>query len=179
MTLALESITEQSRYFDDLKRMRKAAFGSAYFSDEKYAEMRENGLCEQLILLESGTPTAFMTLFTSDEIIYLFLLAVDEPLRSRGYGSAALSLLAERYRGRPIVIDMDELDSSAPDYEKRLRRYDFYKRNGYALTNMLICYYGKRFELLSAGKFDLDAFKRLYKRVYPPDFQPSLIEKRG
>lgn len=69
---------------------------------------------------------------------YLFYLAVREDLRSNGYGSAILDIIKERYAGKPICMDIEALDPEADDYEQRVRRLEFFERNGFHRTHMHI-----------------------------------------
>ena len=69
---------------------------------------------------------------------YLFYLAIREDLRSRGYGSAVLDTIKELYRGKPICMDIEAVDPNADDYEQRLRRLQFFEKNGFHRTHMHI-----------------------------------------
>lgn len=69
---------------------------------------------------------------------YVFYLAVEDSLRSKGYGKAILDKIKERYAGKPICMDIEVLDPEAEDYDLRLRRLQFFERNGFHRTNVHI-----------------------------------------
>lgn len=66
---------------------------------------------------------------------YVLYLAVNDQLRSKGYGSRILAALKARYAGVPLALDIEEPDPTAANNRQRLRRLAFYRRNGFALTN--------------------------------------------
>ena len=83
--------------------------------------------------------------------MYVFFLAIDPAWRSHGYGAAVLDELRKRYAGRQLVLDIEPLDSAAPNYEQRLRRKNFYLRNGFRESGCFFKYCGMCFEVLYDG----------------------------
>ncbi len=79
--------------------------------------------------------TAFYVEFK--HIVYLVYLAVDDSLRSKGYGSMILTLIKEDYPDRDIVLMIEPPDDAAPNAEQRQKRYDFYTRNGILDTGII------------------------------------------
>lgn len=47
---------------------------------------------------------------------YLFILAITDEKRSKGYGSAILSLLSETYKSDHLTVDFEMVDENASNY---------------------------------------------------------------
>ena len=68
---------------------------------------------------------------------WFWYFAVPEEKRGRGIGQSILSALLARYEGRSAVLDMeDPAQPGAPNAAQRLRRRDFYLRNGFRETGV-------------------------------------------
>ena len=58
----------------------------------------------------------------SPTMVWLFYLAVNDSIRSRGYGSRILSSVRWHAAGRTVVLELEPLDDGAPNLEQRRRR---------------------------------------------------------
>ena len=68
---------------------------------------------------------------------WFWYFAVPEEKRGRGIGQRILSAFLARYEGRSAVLDMeDPAQPGAPNAAQRLRRRDFYLRNGFRETGV-------------------------------------------
>lgn len=65
---------------------------------------------------------------------YILFLAVNDKLRSHGYGSRILSELRQKYTNDSLLLDIEEPNPHAANNRQRLRRLAFYKRNGFYQT---------------------------------------------
>ena len=65
-------------------------------------------------------------------------LAVDKSLHSKGYGSAILREIKNKYPNKKIIISIEPCDDNALDIELRKRRKAFYVRNGYQETGYMM-----------------------------------------
>ncbi len=70
-----------------------------------------------------------------EDLSYLFYLAIAEDVRGKGYGSAVLAAVKEKYAGRRIMLAIEELDERAENYAERIRRKQFYEKNGLHLMD--------------------------------------------
>lgn len=94
-------------------------------------------------------------LLQNEEVIYLFFLAVNPQIRSQGYGSAILKDISALAEERPIVLAMEPLDKGADNYEQRLKRVNFYERNGFSITDYNY-HEGAEVYQMMATKSDID-----------------------
>lgn len=94
------------------------------------------------------------------KIVFVMFLAVDRKLRSQGYGSAILQEIKNRYPNKKIIISIEPCDEKAPDLDLRIRRKDFYLRNGYKETGYLMRLTGAVQEIVIAnGHFNKTQFR--------------------
>ena len=70
-----------------------------------------------------------------EDFSYVYYLAIAENARGKGYGSGVLGAIKERYAGNRIILAIEELDEKAENYEERIRRKQFYEKNGLQLLD--------------------------------------------
>ena len=109
---------------------------------------------------DNDTLCGFVYLAHNSKIVFVMFLAVDETLRSKGYGSAILREIQNKYRDKKIIISIEPCDKNAPDIELRRRRKDFYIRNEYQETGYMIKLAGVVQEIIiTNGEFSKKQFK--------------------
>lgn len=101
-----------------------------------------------------------------EDFTYLFFLAVSASARGKGYGSAILRQLSARYDGKPLVLDMEKIEPS-PNLEERVRRKNFYLKNGFSCGEFGYEYRGVRYETMFRGEtFPEESYRKfLPKRI--------------
>ena len=108
----------------------------------------------------------FVYLAHNRKLVFIMFLAVDEKLRSKGYGSAILHEIQNRYPDKKIIVSIEPCDAMAPDLALRTSRKAFYSRNGYRETGYRMRLSGVEQELLICnGQFDIREF-RLFFALY-------------
>lgn len=116
-----------------------------------------------LSFYDRETLCGFIYMASIRRLTFVMFFAVDEKLRSRGYGGRILNQLQSIHAGNKIVISIEPCDENAEDIEQRVRRKKFYAANGYAETGYFIKMGGKRQELLVRnGTFDKQEFARFF-----------------
>lgn len=106
---------------------------------------------EVLGIYEQGRALGFVMILKNCACAFVILLALDGSVRSHGYGSAALHSIIKRYPDHQLVVDFEELDARAENSAQRLRRKNFYLRNGFHETGCFTVLGGERFEVLCTG----------------------------
>lgn len=113
-----------------------------------------------------------------DDIISVFYFAVDENLRGKGYGSAILSAMKEKYPGTRIFLEIEKTDEHAKNNAERLRRKAFYERNGFAPCGFDVTEFGVTYEILSfGGAITMEEYRDIM-RYFAGKFFYNLIYKR-
>jgi len=87
--------------------------------------------------------------FSTDRTCFVLYLAVDKALRSRGYGRKILEDIRARNTGKCIVLCAEYENENATDYEDRVRRIEFYERNGIVPTGYYYEEINEKFEVLA------------------------------
>ena len=103
-------------------------------------------------LTDGDAFVGFMVVQTHKDLAYLFFLAIDPSCRAKGYGSRAVETLRALYPGKTQVVDFEMLDSEAPNNEQRIKRRQFYLRNGYKETGLFLSYLGVDYEVFAWGR---------------------------
>ena len=80
----------------------------------------------------------FIYMATIHRMSFVMFFAVDEKLRSKGYGSSILKIIQMMYPKNKIIITIEPCDADVEDVELRIRRKNFYMRNGYKETGYFI-----------------------------------------
>lgn len=109
---------------------------------------------------------------------YICYLAIDSHTRSKGYGSAAIQKILEVYLELQLVLDFEVIDENAENNEQRIRRKNFYLRNGFHETGNYTMLRGNRFEVVCNGdKLNKTAMKDLLHILHEhcPEFSDVLI----
>ncbi len=102
----------------------------------------------------------------NDKTLFVFFLAVDDKSRGKGYGSAILENLKMRAGERAVVLNVEPLDNTAPNFIERQKRFDFYKKNGFKDTGYSAWEVGGKFTVLStAEELDVESYKKIFKRA--------------
>lgn len=102
----------------------------------------------------------------TEDVLFLLFFAVEDDCRGQGWGSAILAQLKEEKPERTIVLNVELLDPKADNYEQRLRRMRFYKKNGFFDTGFDVDEVGGTFRVLATNpKLDVDAYLRAFAKL--------------
>lgn len=164
-------------YFD---RLNQEAFPAAERTDieEMFAFSRDAD-AQLLGIYEAGAPVGFAFLVKNAACGYVYYFAIDKALRSQGYGGAAIEELLGRYPQLQLILDFEELDPAAANYDQRLRRKGFYLRHGFVETGKYTMLRGNRFEVVcGGGPLREDAFRDLLQVLHAhcPQFPAVLYQ---
>lgn len=112
--------------------------------------------------LDGDTFCGFTLETTVGDLHFLMLLAVESAMHSKGYGSGILSVIRQEHE--TIVLNMEPMDETAPNYPERCRRLAFYKKNGFFDTGCDVWEVGGKFRILSTKpRLDLEAYGKIFK----------------
>ena len=117
----------------------------------------------------------------TDSILYLMFFAVKRELRGKGCGSAILKYLKENNPSRAITLNVEIIDPSAENAEERVKRVEFYKKNGCVMTGVKCLLYGVDFNIMlrpisSSCLSDKDTLTELEK-IYHTMFDIELYKR--
>ena len=136
-------------------------------NEEAIPENERCALCDMLAtgariwcIVTGRDPAGFMAVRYFRNLVYLAYFAVRKDLRSSGIGSSAVREFIRQNPGKQTIVEYEAPDPRNPDYAMRLRRKQFYLRNGFHETGWYTCYDNTEFEVVcSEQDFDAEAFK--------------------
>lgn len=101
----------------------------------------------------------------NDKYIFVLYLAVNDKIRSKGYGSQIIRWL-KSHTSKIIVLNVEALNSTASNAQQRERRIDFYNKNAISDTGCTFIDDGEVYSVLSSdGKqFDKHEYEIMLKR---------------
>jgi len=99
-----------------------------------------------------------------EDLHFVLFLAIAPDMQGKGYGSAILTALQEKYGA--VELNVEPLLESAPNYPQRLRRFAFYKKNGFQDTGYHVWEVGGMFRILSTSKtLNVPRYKKVFKKL--------------
>lgn len=114
---------------------------------------------------DEDTVCGFVYMATIKKITFVMFLAVDENLRSKGYGSHILDKIQSLYPDNKIIITIERCDEDTENMEERLKRKKFYTNNGYIPTGYIVKLGKQKQEIiLKNGEFDKREFTLFFLR---------------
>ena len=179
MKLNTEKITKGSRFWQQINSLAREAFpAEEYLAPDKLVEMSRADNFDFLALTDNDTFIGFMVVQTYKNLAYLFFLAIDSPFRARGYGSRAIETLRLLYPDKKQVVDFEMQDEAAPNNKQRIKRRQFYLKNGYKETGLFLSYLGVAYEVFCMDSdFEPQEFKDMMKEIQVEGFEPEYFNK--
>ena len=124
-------------------KLVKALYESAFPENERAnfdfmlgcSETDEDAF-EILTIYDGELFVGFVVTLNSGDISHILYFAVDEELRSNGYGSEILRALHKSKPGQRFIADVEKPDAKSGNNAQREKRIRFYSRNGYKMTDV-------------------------------------------
>ena len=176
MDLRVEHVTRKSKE----KQKIKEIYTSSFLKKDRMpfwlmlimAKMRNT---EFIAFHDKYTLCGFVYMTTIENLTFVMFLAVDENIRSKGYGSRILDKIQSMHTDNKIIISIERCDEDAKDISQRIRRKKYYVNNGYVETGYLVELENKKQELLiKNGEFDEDEFCLFFKKYSNGTVKPKL-----
>ena len=153
------SEAEQAPFWFIVRRAKAKGLNfHAYYDDEVFA--------------------GFAYFVAADDLTYLGWIAINPDSRSKGYGSQIMAHIEDCYPENRIILCIEKVDLAAENNQQRIRRRDFYLRNGYASSGLIVEEKGEDFELLvKGGSCSEEDFYRAIKKLASPLIFPFIKSK--
>lgn len=173
--MKLERVTAGFRDMERLLAINDEAFPpEERVPGEKFTAAMDELGCEVWAVYDGENMIGFADVLPGDEVAYLWFLAVSAAYHSRGYGSRILEELDNRYT-QQLTLDVEPLDEAAENYEQRVRRMEFYRKNGFHETGYMMRYMGLDFSILCKEEdFRLKPFTALTEGIRTKAFDPQI-----
>lgn len=125
---------------------------------------------------QGGIFCGFTYTVTDGNILFILFFAVNNEIRRQGYGSAILKYLKQTNPDKSILLNVEPLDENADNYDERIKRFDFYKKNGFYDTQFDIEEVGGTFRVLSTSPtFDRKEYLGVFKRMSFGLWKPKIM----
>lgn len=117
-----------------------------------------------IALYDNNLFCGFSYLVHYKDLTFVFYLAIDDKLRSKGYGSQALQTIIKHYAPNDIVLNIEKVEPS-DNYNQRVKREKFYLKNGFVHTKYLSVKYDTPLQTMFYGKnFEKEKYEKLIRR---------------
>lgn len=93
-----------------------------------------NGKAGFYALYDLDTWVGFIYLKEFKDIVFVKFFAISEQRLSGGYGSKVMDSMKGKYAKQRIVLNIEELDDTADNYQQRIKRKAFYAKNDFCST---------------------------------------------
>jgi len=160
-----------SKLLDDI--MKRQFPPEEYLSLNDQLALQDSGDIEIWALYDLMELVGFTTLRTTNDMTYLFFLAFDDSFQGKGYGKEALAKIRELYSDTSVTVDFELVDEKAKNNEQRIRRRNFYLKNGFSKTGWGLAYLGVEYEIFCMNQpFSIDSFKAMLNKLPIKGFNP-------
>lgn len=179
MILQTIPVTKEMPDYDKIEELAKEAFPPAeYLAPAEMVEMAKRQDFDFWALYDKAKFVGFTAIERYKNMAYLFFLAISAENRGRGYGTSALETLQKLYLDAQMVVDMEMLDDHAENRVQRIKRREFYMRNGYKPTGYFLSCFGVDYEIFCMdNNFNIELFREMMATNAPKDFKPVYFQK--
>lgn len=141
----------------------------------------DKGDLDILGIYHSDTLVGFFSVRRYKTIAYLGYFAIAKEHRCKDFGSRALNLLKYYYENKQIVIEIESIHEKCDNMENRIRRRNFYLKNGMISTDWYIYYDNVELEIICSDKnLRKNEFEEITKQIHLLyyDFIPKMYKKK-
>lgn len=83
------------------------------------------------VFYQNGQFSGFSFLINYHKITFILYFAVSDQMRSKGCGTTMLKWIESEYPDHTLILNIEDVDTRFYNYDQRLRRYNFYLKNGF------------------------------------------------
>ncbi|MCG7547435.1 GNAT family N-acetyltransferase [Pseudoalteromonas sp. Of7M-16] len=140
-----------------------------------------NGKAGFYSLYDQDIWVGFIYVKAYKNIIFVKFFAISEQRRSDGYGSKVMDSMKDEYSGQRVILNIEELDNSADNFQQRIKRKAFYEKNGFTSTGYIVKEPAERQEMLIRGgticKEEIEAmYKHFLGNLLYVILKPEILE---
>ena len=129
--------------------------------------MAKKGKTDLWYFEDEGGFAGLAATINGPDAILIDYLAVARKRRGTGVGTRMLGTLLEHYKDYGVFLEIEELDENAENSTERVRRREFYLRQGFEPMNTFVNLFGVNMELLGVRcKLDFDEYRAFYLNNY-------------
>lgn len=134
------------------------SFEDMFVSFHKYLNILE--------FYDESTFVGYVAYIAKDGIVNITYLAISPELRDKGYGSYILKYICDNHKSEAIGVDIEQVEEGK-EKEIRIKRRNFYLRNGFKSANIVYFWQGTNYEFLYMNeKPTTDDLMNFWKSFY-------------
>lgn len=164
--LSIKHITEYAKELLQIEELYQRSFPEN--ERRPLAPLLEDtsGSSEVIAFYDNTLFCGFACLLTQQDITHIIYFAIDDNLRGKGYGSAALTAMSEMKPANRIIVDIEMEEDHSLNNEQRKKRKIFYLRNGYTESEVKFSWRQESYEILVyGGTISKKEFNSFWKNV--------------
>lgn len=135
---------------------------------ERILQKRDSGVMRLVSVEdENGEFLGFANMTLCLDVLALNYLAILPEKQGRGYGTAVIRLLRERYPDRSVVVDIEDDAVASDNPEQRTRRRAFYERLGFSAMPFRLTIFGVPSIIMSSGRqYTFEEYTEIFAQVF-------------
>ncbi len=175
--MIFKTVSPPMEHFAEVEALQKEAFPpNESYSMEQLLALSESQNIEYVSFWEDEQLCGLLYYNVGETMVYLFYLAVNPAIRSKGYGGKLLRWLTDRYQGKSVVGNIEPVGFGADNEEQRVRRLAFYERNGFRRLSVRMDDESGLYDIISSGSvFDEQEYMRLITELGFDAYHPRLL----
>jgi len=176
--MILKRVSPEMESFSVVEALQKEAFPpNESYSMEQILALAESPNIEYLSFWEEDKLCGLLFFNVGESMVYLFYLAVNPAIRSKGYGGKLLGWLTTRYLHKAVVGNIEPVGFGADNEEQRVRRLSFYERNGFRRLPLRLDDESGLYDIISSGgAFSEEEYMRLITELGFDAYHPKLLK---
>ena len=168
-----------SKDYKEVKRLQRSAFPS----NELYPMWILHLLASQkhvhyVSFHEDNTFCGLMYYSVSKHLIYVFYVAVNDEIRSKGIGTKIFEWLKSKHPNKEITLNVEPLDETADNAAQRTRRMKFYEKQGFHDSGYMLKDSSGYFDILTtADILTVLDYRKAILNLGMGFYKPQVIKK--
>ena len=166
--LTMKRIFEEDKeIYAKIKTLYDSAFPKNERKEIKYLLEKGQDVGEVYAFFDGEKFVGFTCLLNYHTICHVIYFAVAENLRDEGYGTKIIKAVCEAKKRKRVLVDIEMEEDDAPNEEQRVKRKEFYLRNGFKDTEITYRWEGDDYEILSyGGNCTKGEFRAFWSGIY-------------
>ena len=166
--LTMKRIFEEDKeIYAEIKTLYDAAFPKNERKEIKYLLEKGQDVGEVYAFFDGEKFVGFTCLLNYHSICHVIYFAVAENLRDEGYGTKIIKAVCEAKKRKRVLVDIEMEEDDAPNEAQRVKRKEFYLRNGFKDTEITYRWEGDDYEILSyGGNCTKGEFRAFWSGIY-------------
>lgn len=179
MPISYQKVTKKLPEYNKIINLIKHAFPKVEQMSPRYLNLMAKRKCIHFDAYYDETIfIGFTYLVESKNMIFITYIAVNDEIRSKGYGSRIISTIKSRFPNKVISLNVERLIDDCDNYEQRFKRIKFYERNNFVLTDKFVSNGKEKFSIMATDKdFSIKDYRNTLKKYSFGLYAPKVTKE--